>query len=548
MFDNVPDRFVPTARPSYVFADERVDFAYNTDRFNVAAAILEAAVEEHGWGDRPLVVNHDTGETTTYAAVNERADRFAAALRTLGVEPGDRVLWRFGETADAFVTQYGLWKAGAVNVSSTLPERAREIAYFLDDTEASVLVTADHEFAEVEAAVDRADASPELVVAGEETHGHHAFEDLIADHAPIEDAHPTRPLDVSGINYTGGTTGKPKGCLHTHAMEYALALIEGGDGEGLGPDDRVLCPPPLGHTYGNGGKVIIPPAFGSTVVLAERPSPVEMLEIIERREVTLFSAAPTIVRMMLNEADVASYDLSSLQLTILAGEAIDEGTFDRWVDAAGVETAQLFGTSATLGVASAYREKERIAPKTSIGRPYNGYEVKVVDITDPSREVGRGEDGQLAVRGPGGVCYWNNEHPAMPEKTAEDLHDGWTLLDDVVRRDADGYLYFVSRLDNMIVTAGRQIAATEVEEVLAEYPGVAEVAVVGAPDDERGEVVKAFVVPDDGHDPGAGLVDDLQEYAKDAMSLYKYPREVAFLEELPKDAVGKIQRKELRER
>ncbi|WP_255152108.1 acyl-CoA synthetase [Halorarius halobius] len=551
MYENVPQRFLPEQLPDLSFGHPDVDYVHNTEVLNATHELLERGIEEGGWGDRPVVRRHDHGDVVTYDELHDMVNRFAAALRELGVEPGDRVLWRFDEVIEAFVTAHAVWKVGGINVPSALAERGREMTFFVEDTEPRFLVATARDFEPAAQALDATDHVEEVIVDGaDEVDGdHHEFHDLLETHEPFEGHADTAPLDVATIYYTGGTTGRPKGCVHSHATEVIGADTEGGDGRNYTTEDVFFTPAPLGHTWGCGEKMTLPLRFGASTVLADRPDPAGFLEIIEEHGVTIFAGAPTMLRMMMNHADVPGSDLSSLRLCIMAGEVLDPETADRWTEQSGIEPFNGFGmTPLRIFVATSYRDSEPLADPPAIGRPHAGYEVKIVDIEDPTVEMGRDEPGRLAVRGPTGICYWNNAHPDMPERMDDDLHDGWSLVDDAFTMDEDGNLFFVSRLDNMIVSGGRQIAGPEVEEVLSEHAAVSEVAVVGAPDDERGEVVKAFVVPADGHDPGDDLVDDLQTYAKGEMAVYKYPRRIEFIDEMPKDDVGKIQRKELRDR
>lgn len=560
MFDNVPSEYVHDVRPDLIFPNERIDYVYNTDTLNATEAILEQGIDQSGWGERTAVVSLDTGKTLTYNELHSRVDRFANVLRDLGVEAGDRVLWRFDEAIPAQVVQLATWKVGGIAVPSVLQERARELEYYLADTEASIVVAADREFQEVETALENAPDVEEVIVAGADSHGYRSYEDSIADADPLGETAATAPLDVASIYYTGGTTGKPKGCIYSHAREVAIADLECGDmGRDYSPEDVIFTPAPLGHGFGNGEKINFPFRFGAKVLLGNDLSPVEMLDVIEDHDVSIFSAVPTLLRMMLNGVDVESYDLSALELLFVSGEILEQETAESWRERTGVDVNNAYGMTCTHAFITSYRGRERSAPGISIGKPYSGYELKVVDIDDHDREVDRGEIGRLAFRGPTAIIYWNNIHPDMPERQETDTLGRWSLLDDAVRRDEDGNLWFVTRLDNMIQTGGRQVAAPEVEEVLNEHEAITEAAVVGKPDETRGEIVTAFVtVTEDAAAADSGgeqadadysdLIEDVTDFAKAEMAPYKYPREIEVLDSIPKDEVGKIQRRQLRDR
>jgi 2-aminobenzoate-CoA ligase len=551
MYENVPQQFLPDKLPDLSFGHPDIDYVHNTEVLNATHELLERGIEEQAWGDRPVVRRHEEGDVVTYDELSNMVNRFAAGLRELGVEPGDRVLWRFDEVIEAFVTAHAVWKVGAINVPSALAERAREMTFFIEDTEPRFLIATSRDFEPAAQALEETEFVEEVIVAGaEDIKGDYLeFHELLGAHEPFEGHADTAPLDVATIYYTGGTTGRPKGCVHSHATEVIGADTEAGDGRNYTTEDVFFTPAPLGHTWGCGEKMTLPLRFGASTVLADRPTPAEFLEIMEDHEVTVFAGAPTMLRMMMNHADVPAADLSSLRLCIMAGEVLDPETAGRWTEQSGIEPFNGFGmTPLRIFVATSYRDSEPVAEPPAIGRPHAGYEVKIVDIEDPTTEVGREESGRLAVRGPTGICYWNNAHPQMPYRMEDDLQDGWSLVDDAFRMDEDGNLFFISRLDNMIVSGGRQIAGPEVEEVLAEHEAVAEVAVVGSPDEERGEVVKAFIVTDEAYEPDDDLVGELKTYAKNQMAVYKYPRVIEFIDEMPKDDVGKIQRKDLRDR
>lgn len=545
MYSNVEEQFVPDTLPDLVFANEDIDYVHNTPVFNAAYELLDRGIDENGWDDRPAVVSLETGETVTYGELQSRVDRFAAALQSLGVEPGDRVLWRFPEVIEAYVTQLATWKVGAITVPSIMQERARELSYYLRDTEAAVVVSSPEDFDEVETALEDAPSVRDVIVAGD-TDDHHAFDELLASHDPIEGYEPTAPLDIASIYYTGGTTGVPKGCIHSHAEEIAHFDIESGQGRATRPEDVVFCPVPMGHAFGNDERHS-PLRFGASVVLKRRPSPTEILEIIEAHGVTVFACIGTHLKLLMNRCTPTDYDLSTIRQFVCVGQAATPGTFERWHDLTGIEPVNGFGMTPIRGYfATAARGGERIAPRFSLGKPYHGYELRLVDPSDHDRDVDRNEPGRPAIRGPIGIAYWQNIHPDMPGRQEEDVVDGWSFIDDMFRMDEDGYLWYLNRLDNMISSSGRQIAPGEVEDVLSQHELVESVAVLAKPHPERGEIVKAFVTTTE--PVGEGFEAELQTYAKANMTPYKYPREVEVLEEIPTDNVGKIRYGDLAER
>jgi len=549
MYENVPEHFVPESAPELIYANPCIDYVHNTESLNATYEILERGIKEDDRAEDIAIRSLDTGEHITFGDLHSRVEKFASVLKDAGVESGDRVFWRLGEIPAAHVVQLAIWKVGGVNVPSALPEGAREIEYFISDTKAKVVVAQAEGFEAVEEALENTLSVEEVFVVGEYNHEHRSFEEAITEAKPDTEYADTAPSDAASIFYTGGTTGKPKGCVHPHAAEVAVTDLEAGEGRALSPEDTMFCPAPLGHAFGNGEKINFPLRHGAMSILTGQPSPSEMIEVIEDYGVTIFVGAPTMLRMMMNEEDLSGRDLDSVRLVVMSGEMFDEQTYENWIDQTGVEnTCNVVGMTPMRHIfVTSYRDGKKIAPGLSVGKPYAGYEAKVVGTQDTTSENSRNQPGRLAIRGPTTINYWNNIHPDMPDRMDEDSYESWALLDDAYERDDDGWLWFKTRLDNMIVSGGRQIAAPEVEEVLNDHPAVAESAVVGKPDKTRGEIVKAFVTLAPDATPNDETVTELQDHAKSVMAKYKYPREIEFREELPKDEVGKLQRAELRD-
>ncbi|HZQ28153.1 MAG TPA: AMP-binding protein, partial [Acidimicrobiales bacterium] len=284
-------------------------------------------------------------------------------------------------------------------------------------------------------------------------------------------------------------------------------------------------------------------------VYASRPSPQRMWELAEEFRVTTMAAAATMYRLMLQAVPDPRdrHPKLGLRTAMSSGEVLDPHTYDRWEEALDFNVRNAVGMTPMRHLfLDSMWDGLKVAPGLSVGAPVPGYEACLIDaegnpVTDPSTP------GRLAVRGPTGITYWTNQHPAIRERAAQDVQHGWSALDDAYLRDEDGWLWFHGRLDDMIVTGGRQVAPIEVEEVLADHPAVAEVAVVPAPDPLRGQIVTAFVRLAEGRTGDTALVSELQEHAKRSMAGYKYPRRIEFVADLPRDGVGKIQRRRLRE-
>lgn len=549
MFDNVPKKFLPLQEywPDFIYAHPNASYVHTSEKLNAASEILDVGISKNGWGGNVAIYDANKDESWTYLRLQEEVNRLGNALLKLGVQPGDRVVWRFGEVPEAAVAQLAIWKIGAINVPSALPERAREIEFIANDTEAKVIICQGDEVDQVLKALPSLKTVEHVISVPE------SRDDKLLDYRQLLDAsgadlevYPTSPTDAASIFYTGGTTGHPKGCIHSHAAEVITADIMCGQVYAPTVKDVFLCLPPLGHAFGNGEKINFPFRFGAAVVYKERPGSVETWELIEKYRVTILAAAPTSYRLMLDCLKADRRGKWPLRFVVASGEMMGKDLAENWFEKIGVEIHNSVGMSPMrhIFIESALHGI-KVAPGISVGKPLHGYEFKLVD--DKGNRVKNGEIGRLAVRGLTGVVYWCNLHPQMPGKQQEDVINGWNLLDDAYTQDEDGWLYFSTRLDNMIVTAGRQVAAPEIEEVLTGHPAVHQAAVVGVPDPVRTNIVKAFIELNPGYAPSEELIKELQEYAKENMATYKYPRIIQFIEELPRDEVGKIQRRLLRQ-
>ena len=509
---------------------------------NAAVEMVDRHVEA-GRGDTVAV--HFEDQEFTYADLKERTDRLGNVLRELGIDPGDRVFVRFPNRPEYIIACLAVQKVGAIPLPSMKLLRAQEIEYMLSDSGARAAIVFDDLLPEVVEANEEADTLDEIIVVertGAE-HDYRSFDDLIDDASADFEPHDTARDDLGLMAYTSGTTGRPKGATHTHRQ--VLAMCDGYARYCLEPttDDVFSGNPPIAFTYGYGVLVGFPLRFGASTALIQDAEPTDLLEAIDRYGVTILSTVPTAYNQMLSNNPNAreQYDLESLRLCISAGEPLPEHTYDRIKDDLGVETTDGIGTTEMLHIFISHRLSDEMDP-TATGFPVPGYECKVVD-PDTHEEVERGEPGLLLVRGPTGITYWDR-----PDKQQEVIQDGWNIPGDIFVHRDDGRFEYKSRHDDLIITGGYNVPGPEVEAVLEERDEVFESAVVGAPDEERGKIVKAFVVLDDGYEGSDELTQTLQDYVKDRIAPYKYPRAIEYVEELPKTETGKIQRAKLRER
>ena len=523
--DNLPPR---AQWPDFLF--ELPELKY-PDRMNCAVDLLDRWIAT-GDGDRPCLISPT--ENLSYAQLAERVNRIANVLtRDLGVVPGHRVLLRGPNSPMMVAAYFAVIKAGGVVVATMPLLRAKEIAYPI--TKAKIrLAFCDHRLAEeMEKALPLAGDLERVVYWG--SGAPDALEALMAkpgyEHFTACD---TASDDVCLIAFTSGTTGEPKGTMHFHRDMLATCDSYGRHVLRAEATDRFMGSPPLAFTFGLGGLVLFPLRVGAATILLERAGPDDLLAAAATFGATVCFTAPTAYRAML--AKLAEHDVSSLRKCVSAGETLPKATFDAWHAATGIKILDGIGATEMLHIFIGSPEDE-IRPGAT-GRPVPGYEARVVDAS--GNEVPPNTLGRLAVRGPTGCRYLADKRQRVY------VRDGWNLTGDTYLMDADGYFWYQARSDDMIVSAGYNIAGPEVETALLTHPAIAECGVVGAPDAERGQIVKAYVVLHPGHAGDAALTKLLQDYVKANIAPYKYPRAIEYVTALPRTQTGKLQRFELR--
>jgi 2-aminobenzoate-CoA ligase len=492
-------------------------------RLNCASALLDANLTTRA--DHPALIT--PAETLTYAQLADRVNRIANVLvQRMGLVPGNRVLLRSANNAWMVAAYFAVLKAGGVVVASMPLLRAKELSQMLEKARIS------HALCDARLAAELRLAAP--APAHLALWGNGELETMCAEASPHFTAADTAADDVCLLGFTSGTTGVPKATMHFH--RDMLAICDAYSREVLrpGPDDIFIGSPPLAFTFGLGGLVLFPFRVGATAVLLERAAPDDLLPAIARHRATICFTAPTAYRAM--AAQAAQHDISSLRKCVSAGEALPLPTFEAWKAATGLELMDGIGATEMLHIFIA-APQGRIRPG-STGLPVPGYVAKVVDANGD--EVPRDTPGRLAVRGPTGCRYLDDP------RQAQYVQNGWNITGDTYIQDADGYFWYQARSDDMIVSAGYNIAGPEVEVALLTHPAVRECAVVGTPDAERGMVVTAHVVLHDGHRGDAAMAQALQDHVKAAIAPYKYPRLVHFLDQLPRTETGKLQRFVLR--
>ncbi len=514
------------------------DVAYPA-RLNCATELLERAIEA-GRGERPAIWSDIDGQphATTYAQLLAMVDRSAHVLvEDLGLQPGNRVLLRGPNTLQMTVAFFAALKAGLVVVPTMPLLRAKELKQIVDKAQIRAALCDARLVEELSRCTNPADeffCADLKQVCYFHSDAPGSLEQLAADKPSTFRACDTASDDVCLIAFTSGTTGLPKGCMHFH--RDVLAMCDLFPRHVLKPTaDDVFCgTPPLAFTFGLGGLVCFPLRVGASTVLIEKLTPALLLDVIARFRASIVFTAPTFYRQM--AALAKDVDLSSLRKTVSAGEALPAATRDLWREATGIEMIDGIGGTEMIHIFVSSAGSDVRAG--SIGRAVPGYIVAALD--DQLEPVPPGTIGHLAVRGPTGCRYLADERQSVF------VRGGWNLPGDTVTIDADGYVYYQARSDDMIVSSGYNIAGPEVETALMRHPAVAECGVIGVPDDMRGQIVKAFVVLRAGFKADDAMVSELQDFVKKTVAAYKYPRVVVFIDALPRTETGKLKRAALK--
>ncbi|MBF6353910.1 AMP-binding protein [Nocardia higoensis] len=518
--DNLPPR---SQWPEFVFDLPALRYP---ERLNCASVLLDGAVARHG---RDLPCLSTSESTWSYGDLLDTANRIARVLtEDFGLVPGNRVLLRSPNTPWLVACWLAVVKAGGVVVTTMPLLRAAELTELVDLTRPALALCEHRLTEELAAATDL----PIVPVGGQ------AADDLTRRAAvkpPTFIDVETAADDVVLLAPTSGTTGTPKATMHFHRDVLAIADTFGAHILAPRPDDVFIGTPPLAFTFGLGGLVIFPLRAGASVVLLERADPATLVEAIEKFGVTVLFTAPTAYKALLKRDDVRK--LSTLRRCVSAGEYLPESVFTRFREQTGLSIVDGIGGTELLHIYISAADDD-IRPG-SLGRAVPGFRVEIQD--DDGNPVADGTPGLLSVKGPTGCRY------LADPRQRDYVRGGWNRTGDTCTRDADGYIWYKSRSDDMIVSAGYNIAAPEVEAVLDRHPDVEECAVVGVPDEDRGSIVHAAVVLRAGVDGDAGKISELQDFVKNTAAPYKYPRSIEFVTELPRNPSGKLQRFKVRE-
>jgi 2-aminobenzoate-CoA ligase len=523
--DNLPP---PELQPEFIFELPELQYP---DRLNCASELLDQWV---GAGAGARVCIRARGITWTYADLADRANRTARVLvEDMGLVPGNRVLLRGANNPMLAACWFAVIKAGGIVVATMPLLRAKELTQIITKADVSHALCDQRLAAELELA-SRDCPSLESVryfhddsPAGLEA----AMAEKSAGFANVE----TAATDTCIIAFTSGTTGVPKGTMHFHRDVMAICDCWPKSILRAGPDDVFVGSPPLAFTFGLGGLLLFPLHIGASTVLLENAAPEQLLAAIAEYRASVCFTAPTSYRAMALQAK--QYDLAKLRKCVSAGEALPAATRQLWKEATGIELIDGIGATEMLHIFISADEAHSRPGAT--GKPIPGYRACVMD--DEGNPLPPGKVGRLAVKGPTGCRY------LADARQKDYVRDGWNYTGDAYLVDEDGYFFYQARTDDMIISSGYNIASPEVESALLAHAAVAECGVIGVPDEERGEIVKAFVVVREGVEETPELAKELQDFVKQTIAPYKYPRAIEFRRSLPRTETGKLQRFKLRQ-
>ena len=526
---------MPPADQLPIFIHDLPEYSY-PERLNCAAGLLDSMVER-GSGKRVAFIHE--AESWTYQRLLDTANCIARVLREdCDLVPGNRVLLRGPNNPMLDASWFGVVKAGGVVATTPCLLRCRELVSVADKGQIA-LALCDARYAHEceEAFAKHADGSPRensrlVLFNSDAADSLEALASTKSSHFPNCE---TSCDDIAMLAFTSGSTGQPKGTMHTHRDVLAAADCFPRYVLRANADDLFIGSPPLGFTYGLGGLVLFPMRTGAATVLLEQASPGHLLEGILRYNASVCFTAPTAYRAMLKE--LGREKVPRLRKCVSAGETLPLSTFEAWREVTGLKIIDGIGSTEMLQIFISAPEEE-IRPGAT-GRAIHGYEAKI--LREGDRDAPADEVGRLAVRGITGCKYLDSSR-----EQAKYVQNGWNLTGDSFRVDPDGYFWFQARTDDLIISSGYNIAGIEVENVLLEHASVQECAVIGVPDPDRGQIVKAFVVTSAGYTPCDPLKKELQDFVKSQIAPFKYPRALEFVAALPRTVTGKLQRFELR--
>jgi len=539
----IPEEYLPPREylPRKVYLLPELNYP---EKLNLAKVLLDENAEKRG--DKVAIYFRD--QQITYRDLQRLVNRFANALRKLGIEKDDRVMLRSPNIPEYLIWNFACWRIGAIPVLVSHMNRYEEVEFKANDSEAVAICVHSAWYEDVGRIRNKCPKLKHVIVVGDRIPDTVAYQDLIRNQSEKAETEDMSREDIGRIIYSSGTTGKPKGIIGTNGDLLSVTDTHGRYILGIREDDILGGHPYFTFAFGSVNFTLYPWRFGASVSVIDRFRAEDMFEMIQKHRITLLFAVPTAFRMMLGlENAEKKYDCTSLRLCQSAGEWLPGATFFEFKRRFGVEILDSLGS----GDLNYWLSTRPGAPENKVGS--TGIDVpgiKNVVVDENFKEVPPDTLGELLVLSSTGQQYWRRPDKQKEGVVWQDCEfKGWNRPGLLFIKDEDHYFWYKSRSDDMIVTAGYKIPGGEVEAALNEHRAVLESAVVDSPDKDRGTLIKAFVVLREGFQPSENLINELQEHVKSRIELYKYPRIIEFAkaEDLPRTSTGKIQRNVLRE-
>lgn len=517
------------------------------EQLNLAEFLLDRHVKE-GRGDNVAILFGDT--KTTYNELLAMANKFANVLKGLGVEAQDRVGLRMTNAAEPVAINFAIMKLGAIPVPVSPLWAKEEVAFVVNNAEFKAFVVSFPLMEAVEASKHEWEFPTKVVVVGgkpedAEAKGNISFAKAMADASDKFDNVPVSPDDIGCILYTSGTTGQPKGCVHFVREVFVESQLVNKYVWKIQPGEVLGGSAPVTFAAGYGTFCLVPFAGGGAISLLPRFTPQDMMETIQKHKITVVTGLPTAYRKLLEMPDFDKYDISSVRMYTTGGDALTGKTLAQWQAKTGKPIWEGLGGTEMMHLVTSNTVGD-LPIADSIGKALPGFDIKVV--REDGTDAGPGEVGSMMIKGPTGTLYWKPyvQDNKLLKTMKKGIKEGWNMMGDAVMMDKDGYIFFQAREDDMIKSSGFRLAPTEIEDAIIRHPAVRDDAVVGVPDEVMGQKVVAMVELEAGQTPSQDLASDIIKSTMDVLAVYKLPREVVFLDAIPRTPTGKIIKKDLR--
>lgn len=542
----IPKDYLPPEEmwPEYVVPEE---FSDTPMELNLADFLLDRHVRE-GRGDNPAVKFMD--QTVTYAQLQEQVNKFGNALKEVGVEPQDRIGIRLVNSPQAIVAIFAIEKVGAVPVPTSPLWSGEEVAFVANNSEMKFFVVNAPLMDPVEVAKPNFEYGTRVIVIGGnpddvKSKGNLVFEEMLQKGSPDLDATMLKANDIGIMLYTSGTTGMPKGCVHFVRPSLIETRMVNKYVYKLQPGDVLGGAAPVSFAAGFGTFSLIPFEGGAAISLIPKFAPGDMMDLIPKHKITVLTGLPTAYRALMKFPDFKNYDVSSIRLYTSGGDALGSETLQGWKDLTGQPIWEGLGGTEMLHLVTSNTLNPEPVPD-SIGKALPGVKVRVVN--EQGEDCKPNDVGSMLLKGPSGTLYWKPyvDDERLLKSQKKGVVNGWNQMGDAVFMREDGNICFVSREDDMIKSSGYRIGPAEVEEAICKHPAVADAGVVGVPDPDKGQITKAFVVLKPGQEGSDEFFEELKDFLKQHIAIYKLPRAVDYVDSLPRTPTGKLLRRHLR--